>query len=235
MYHGCMRHPCGVWMAVALAATAPACGFHPSGEGGDDDTTVDADDGDAAATDGSELDGAEADAAAIDARVIDARIIDARMVDAAVDAAIDAAIDARPMCPTSYDVQSQGGNYRFVVIGLVWSSAAADCNDDLPGRTHLATFANSTEMNAVITAVDPGNSAEPLLGFSCAANDCSSTGAWSWVSGGGAVDATMWLAGQPDNGTSEKAGAAIRDMGVWKLQNVTTSLTTRPYICECDP
>ncbi|MBZ0237692.1 MAG: C-type lectin domain-containing protein, partial [Deltaproteobacteria bacterium] len=177
-------------------------------------------------------------AAAIDAATIDAAMIDARAdarVDAATpDARVDAATDARPMCPGTYDVTFQGSRYRFGAIAVVWSVAAADCADDLPGRTHLATFEVAADMDGAIAAVNPGNSAEPLVGAECTASDCGPPIAWTWVTGGN-VSPTLWQTGQPDNDTTEKAGAAIREMGTWKLQNVTTSLTTRPFICECDP
>jgi hypothetical protein len=228
-----MRSLCGVWCVLVAA-----CGFNPVGDGAGDDAVdrdafVDADEGDGAPVDGAEIDAAAIDAAAIDARIVDARVLDAR-VDAATDAAVDAAIDARPPCPAAYDVQFQGSNYRFEPIAQVWTVAAVDCNGDLSGRTHLATFEVASDMDGAIAAVNPGNGAEPLVGASCAANDCSTMNAWSWVTGTD-VSTMVWEPGQPDNGTTEKAGAAIRDMGTWKLRNVTTSLTTRPYICECDP
>lgn len=228
MYHERMRSLCGVWLVLIAA-----CGFNPAvdDDGTDDDAAGDADEGDGATIDGAEIDGAMIDAAMVDARV-DARVDAA--VDARVDAAVDAAVDARPMCPGTYDVQFQGSNYRFGAIAVVWSVAAADCNDDLPGRTHLATFEVAADMDGAITAVNPGNSAEPLVGAQCTVNDCSVMNQWTWVTGT-AVNAELWEGGQPDNGTTEKAGAAIRDMGIWKLRNVTTSLTTRPFICECDP
>lgn len=228
MYHESMRTLCGVWVVLVAA-----CGFNPAGDddGSDDDSAVDADDGDGASIDGAEIDAAMIDAAMIDARV-DARVDAA--VDARVDAAVDAAVDARPPCPGTYDVQFNGSRYRFGVIAVVWSVAAADCNDDLPGRTHLATFEVAADMDGAIAAVNPGNSAEPLVGAECTVNDCSPMNQWRWVTGS-AVAATLWQSGQPNNGTTEKAGAAIRDMGMWQLQNVTTSLTTLPFICECDP
>ncbi|HUQ02380.1 MAG TPA: C-type lectin domain-containing protein [Kofleriaceae bacterium] len=230
-----MRSLCGVWVAAALAAL-PACGFNPAG--GDDDGTVedaaaDADEGDGAnGGDAADVDAAMVDAAMTDARMIDARMVDAAMIDARV---IDAAmIDARPPCPAAYDVQFQGSNYRFEAVAQVWQVAAVDCDGDLPGRTHLATFEVASEIDGAISAVNPGNSAEPLVGASCSAIDCSAMNAWAWVTGS-TVSTMIWEPGQPDNGATEKAGAAIRDMGTWKLRNVTTSLTTRPYICECDP
>jgi hypothetical protein len=221
-----MRSLWGVWVVIVAA-----CGFDPAGgddDAVDDDAAVDADDGD-----GATIDGTETDAAMVDAAMIDARI-DARVDAAMPDARVDAATDARPACPGTYDVQFNGSRYRFAPIALVWTAAALDCDDDLPGRTHLATFEVAADMDGAISAVNPGNSAEPLVGASCAVNDCSVMNQWTWVTNT-AVSATLWEGGQPDNGTTEKAGAAIRDMGNWKLRNVTMGLTTRPYICECDP
>lgn len=221
-----MRAPGGVWVVVVAA-----CGFNPAGGGDDDgppdDAMIDADEGDARDGDAATIDAADVDAADVDAATIDAATIDAPPT--------DAPLDARPMCPASYNVTFQGSRYRFGAIAVVWSVAAADCDDDLPGRTHLATFEVASQMDGAISAVNPGNSAEPLVGATCNAADCATTSPWIWVGGGAAVSASLWASGQPDNGTTEKAGAAIREMGTWKLQNVTTSLTTRPFICECDP
>ena len=140
--------------------------------------------------------------------MVDAATIDAAMIDAAM-------IDARPPCPASYDVQFQGSNYRFVAVALTNGPAALDCNDDLAGRTHLATFEVAGDMDGAIVAINPGNSAEVLVGAECNANDCSATNQWTWVTGT-AVSATLWIGGQPDNGTLEKVGASARDMGNWK-------------------
>jgi hypothetical protein len=232
-----MRSLCGLSVATALCALA-ACGFNPAGgDDSDDDGTSDD-----AAVDAADPDGADPDAAAIDAALTDARPdarTDAAMIDARVDAAVDAAvdammIDARPPCPAAYNVQFQGSTYRFEPIAQVWQVAAVDCDGDLPGRTHLATFEVASDMDGAIAAVNPGNSAEPLVGAACNAIDCSVMSSWGWVTGT-TVSTMLWQTGQPDNGATEKAGAAIRDMGTWQLRNVTMSLTTRPYICECDP
>jgi hypothetical protein len=199
-----------------------ACGFAPTGDddGASDDAAVDADPGDADT----------ADAPGTDAALIDAAMIDARVIDAAV----DAAVDARPPCPAAYNMQFQGSNYRLEVIAQVWTVASVDCDGDLPGRTHLATFEVAAELDGALSAINPGNNAEVLVGAQCVASDCDNTARWTWVTGS-AVDVLLWAGGQPNNGLTEKVGASSRVMGTWKLNNVTAAATTRPYICECDP
>jgi hypothetical protein len=240
-----MRTPLA--MTVALVA---ACGFEPSGDL-EGDAAIDADpDGpvlDAATIDAATIDAAIIDAATIDAAIIDAAIIDAAIIDAAIidaatidaatidaptDAPTDAPVDAAA-CPGTYGAVVNGGRYRYVATPGLRVFAAADCDDDLAGRTHLATFETASDIDPVLSAINPGNSIDAFVGAACGAFDCSDMAAWSWDTGG-AVAATAWELGQPDNGTTEKAGAVRRAMGTWHLHN-TTATSTLPYVCECDP
>ncbi len=240
-----MRALCGLPLLLIAA-----CGFRPGGEdngteadaaidsaetdadlgdGGDvDGATIDAATTDAATTDAATTDAATIDAAAIDAATIDAAAIDARLIDAAM-------IDARPACPAVYDVTFNGSRYRLVAGPATVGPASTDCNDDLPGgRTHLATFEVAADMDGAIDAVNPGNSAEPLVGAACSSVDCSSMALWSWVTGT-MVAATLWETGQPNNGFTQKIAAARQVSSTWTLNNVDAATATRPYICECDP
>lgn len=204
--------------ALAIVVVG-GCGFNPSGEGplGDGDAPgVDADSG----GDGAEADGAE---------------IDAAVPDAPVDAAIDALpIDARPPCPTQYDVPRASGLYDFRQIAAIHFLAEADCADDLPGRTHLATWEVAAGFDDDIAAIDPGNSAVVFVGGICGDTaDCADMANWTWVTGG-AIDASLWGPGQPNNGLTQKRLMTHRPNGTWVLNNIESSQTL-PYICECDP
>jgi hypothetical protein len=167
---------------------------------------------------------------------------DAAPVDAPVDAAvtIDAALDARAIdaaptqCPASYGVVHLGRRFRFDPIAAQHALAKADCEDDLPGRTHLGTFELALDMSAAIDEVNPGNTATPWVGATCVALDCNLTFSWLW-STGLPIDATTWAEGQPDMGATEKVARAERDgNGRWLLVNVPATQTL-PYICECEP
>ncbi len=92
----------------------------------------------------------------------------------------------------------------------------------------------SVDMDGAIDAVNPGNSAEPLVGAACSSVDCSSMALWSWVTGT-MVAATLWETGQPNNGFTQKIAAARQVSSTWTLNNVDAATATRPYICECDP
>ncbi len=259
LYHDAMRTLCRAFLLLLVG-----CGFEPSGgndgldaaaiDAADSDSVTDDDAAiidaviDAAVIDTAVVDAAIIDAAIIDAAIIDAAIIDAAIIDAAIiDAAIiDAAIidarlidaqvtDARAPCPGTYTTAFNGSHYRFATTATTIGPAAVDCNDDLGGgRTHLATFEVAADMDPAISAVNPGNSAEPFVGASCTANDCSVMSAWTWTTGS-AVDATLWEAGQPNNGATQKIAAVRRIAGLWTINNVDAATATRPYICECDP
>jgi len=218
--------------------TLTACGFNPSGSGTSGDDGGGGDDG-PLAIDAAEDDGAAIDAPApIDAATIDAPTpIDAPAIDAAPP--IDAAtIDARPSCPVGYNVTFNGSLYAFRQIAAMYSVARADCGDDLAGRTHLATFEIAADLDPAVAAVNPGNNAQPFVGAVCADStaDCTQMASWTWATGG-AVDATLWATGQPNNGLTQKITDVERGMGPggnWQLNN-TEATQTRPYICECDP
>lgn len=210
---------------MTLLVMMSACGFNPEGEGGPGDDALrvdapapDADDGDGPIA----IDGAEIDAAMIDARVIDAP------------PPIDAPdIDARVPCPVGYNVTTLSGTYAFRAGPAVHAVASADCNDDLPGRTHLATYENEAAFDADIAAVNPGNNTQPYVGGVCTAIDCAVMSNWFW-STGPAIEVSVWETGQPNNGATQKAARAEREGNVWVLNN-TESTQSIPYICECDP
>jgi hypothetical protein len=172
----------------------------------------------------------------------DVVVDDAASVDAAIDGAVivDAPIDARAIdappagCPATYDVLHLGRRYRFDPIAAQHALAKADCEADLPGRTHLATFEIVADMTSAIDDVDPGNSATPWVGAACVAPDCNSKLSWLWLTAI-PIDPAAWAEGQPDSGGSEKVARAERDgNGRWSLVNVPAT-STLPYICECEP
>jgi hypothetical protein len=203
-------------IAVALDAAwvGGACRFDPTGGVAQPD------------------DGGAVDAAPIDgAPTVDAAVI----VDAAIDARV---IDAPPAaCPGSYNVAHLGSRYRFEVVAAQHAQARLACENDLPGRTHLATF-ELVDMTAAIDAIDPGASATPWVGAVCAPNlDCNFKASWFWLSGL-PVSSNDWAPTQPDNGATEKVARVERGLSggnKWELVNVGATAFTLPFICECDP
>lgn len=197
-------------VSVALLVLAASCRFDPSGgTGGADDVP----DGDAAIVDG---------AVATDAASLDARPIDARAIDAGGD------------CPMSYGVVVLGHRYALRSGPSTFSQAADDCGDDVPGRTHLATFELAGLMDGVITAVNPGNQATPFVGAKCrGGGNCNDRLSWSWITQV-PVDPAAWHDGTPDGGGAEAVTAVERRSGTWKLISAAETATL-PYVCECDP
>ncbi len=191
---------------VALVVLVSACRFEPTGGlATTDDATV-------------------ADAAiAIDAP----GAIDARPVDAA-------GIDAPTMCPASYNILFLGHRFGFRTTAMQFAQAAEGCNE-VPGRTHLATFELSVAMDGIVAAVDPGNSTTPYVGAKCSAGmgDCNTRPPWRWVTDN-PIDDGAWATGQPEDDATKTAGMLARTNGAWRLAS-TLPTATLPFICECDP
>lgn len=190
------------------------CGFHPGG-GGDDDVNPPGDGSGGDATDANDVDPTDA------------------ATDAPIDAAIDARVDAPlPACPGNYNIVTNTGRYKFQAVAMNHGLAEDDCNDDAPGRTHLATFENAGSFDIDLATINPGNSAIPFIGASCGDIDCNSPKNWRWATGV-RVDESLWEDSEP-GGIAETIGAAVRNSGTWKIQSMSAAIETRPYICECD-
>jgi hypothetical protein len=145
----------------------------------------------------------------------------------------DAAIDAAPACPADY-VQHGAHRFAYRATATTFALARQDCNDDAPGRTHLATFENPADLDPVISAIDPGNNTTPWVGAVCPSPlDCDLSVSWFWVTQV-PVAPGEWFDGQPDNGDTETVARAERLRGTWQLTNVAPSLSL-PYLCECEP
>lgn len=194
------------WL-IATALLASACGFTPAGDPGD--TTGD----DAAVRDSAASDGATPDASGPDARAIDATPIDAAG------------------CPAAYDVTSGGGRYAYRATPVAISTAAADCDDDLPGRTHLATFENN-DIDAVLTAVGASSVADVYVGGRCdGALDCDVKSNWFWQGSQVAIPSNVWNSSEP---SGDLEFSYVVDNNGWKLVS-SAGLIVRSYLCECDP
>ena len=186
---------------IAMTLLTAACGFSPAGD-------VNAGDG---------IDAAEADGAVADGGT-DSGTVDARVVDAAG-------------CPATYGIVSGGGRYAFRVGPADVSGAAADCDDDLLGRTHLATFENG-DLDAVLTAVGASSVTTAYVGGGCVdALDCDVKSNWFWQGSQVAIPSNLWSSGEP---SGDLPFAFVQDDNGWGLLSSGGTLA-RAYLCECDP
>ncbi len=233
-------------LASLAAATAGGCKLDTRGvpfdEGGDGGGEPDAaaDSPDSAGPDGAAIDAAAIDAAALDAAMTDAMPVDAMPIDAMpvdampVDAMpIDAMpvdampVDAMPVtCPAGYVASGNAAvtsRHRFVDSNTSRANAAADCANDLVGKTFLAIVDSAAE-NAVLDA-RAGNRAV-WLGMSDRATE------GTWITDLGGTQAYFnWASNQPDDFFEEDCAEAL-DGGTWN--DIDCSNQSRRYVCECD-
>ena len=167
------------------------------------------------------------------------------LIDGAPDAPIDAMIDAAPdafvlACPIDYTIAVTGSTSRYRISSTNASFAQhhASCNDDLPGATHLAVFDSLTELDQItsrLTQVTQPNDNRFYVGAVQMTNQATLSAGWLHFTGG-AVPATMWQNGQPDdNGDSESdhdQQLAALDSGQ-RLNDVSGSIQYGA-VCECD-
>lgn len=191
--------------AVVLAVLLGACSFEPTGLAQD-----------------PAADGAVADVAiGFDGAPVDAPgpTVDARPIDAAP------AIDAQAGCPLDYVL-----GYRYIQTPLTWRAAELDCENDRPGRTHLAVIGDPTELFVVrqFPIAD-----ETWIGVLRDRSSDPDPQAWEWryVTG---EDATFlpWAQNEPDNGSGQ--GFVVRldkSDGTYYDRQIDATL---PALCECD-
>lgn len=193
------------WLFATTTLTA-ACGFTPAGD-----------------LNGANVDAADPDGApgATDAQAADAQATDARPP-----------IDAAPACPAAYTVNNGGGRYASRVGPATVTAAAADCDDDLPGRTHLATFENG-DLDAVLTAIGASSVTTLYVGGRCDdALDCDTKSNWFWNGAAGvAIASNLWSGGEP---SGDLPFTFVQDDNGWGLVSSGGTIT-RGYLCECDP
>lgn len=113
--------------------------------------------------------------------------------------------------------------YRSVGNAAEWLQAAADCNDDVPGATHLV----------VISAATPQPSAELVYLQSnrgwVGLTDRATENAFTNVTGE-PNDYRPWATDQPDNGGGDEHCARLTSEGLDDDQ----CNNDHDYVCECD-
>lgn len=144
----------------------------------------------------------------------------------------DAGLDAGPnACPPAYTttITATSTRYRLVTTPATWTTAAANCADDLAGapfQTHLAVLTSSTELSQVNAT---NLNAAVWIGLT----DRITDGAFQWVTAEPTTfppaTGTPWNTGEPNQ-------AAEHDCVEMKLADLSALPCTelRPYFCECD-
>ena len=145
---------------------------------------------------------------------------------------IDAPTDTGPnACPSSYDrtIVATTTKYRLVSQPATWSTAAADCADDLagtPNKTHLVVITSDLELSQVSAL---NMNAAIWVGLS----DRKTGGTYVWVT----AEPTSYppATGPPWN-TNEPSSATGHDCVEMQLADLASLMCTdvRPYFCECD-
>jgi len=196
--------------SAVLVLMVGGCNFVPLGSGGD------------VVEDGAP-DDADRDAA-----------LDAGDPDALSD--VDAAVDAAAGCPGNYPALVNGSRYRYSAVLRSVDGARGDCEDDAPGRTHLATFEVAADHDAALDALAAQVPVLPWVGARCGDGlDCALTASWSWDTGA-PLDPSLWGPGEPNNGTSERSAVAFTQGSNWKLNNTgAIPGEAHGFVCECDP
>lgn len=160
--------------------------------------------------------------------------------DARPDAPPDAPPDAAVVCPGTYDVTVAASttHYRIVSTDGVFSAHHASCNSDVPGATHLAVFDSDAEL-AQITALANAAPQPTDMRFYVGAVQLAgqTTTAAGWVQfTGGAVPASLWGPGHPEDSDNDETDHAQQlaaiDSG-FKMNDVSGGFVYGA-ICECD-
>lgn len=170
------------------------------------------------------------------------------VTDAPVDAAIDAAIDAPAVfnpatdCPASYllALSGQTSRYRILTTSQPVSVHGTDCNDDLPGATHLVALDDAAELTAVMIRVNatanlPGGQGCAYVGGVQLRTQATDLAGWLSITGGPLL--AIWDPGEPNDGGDNVEDSAEN---FTMLERTRTSLIdvsgTGAFgaICECD-
>jgi hypothetical protein len=158
--------------------------------------------------------------------------------DASIDASIDASFDVS-LCPASYNLNLQlpgPSRYRLIFIGQTAGIQSDDCNDDLPGATHLVVLETMAEVIAIGNLVDTttGIAGDDVWIGGVQLRNSPDPGA-NWLGFDGAPLIDAWAAGEPDDDTGE--GNNEQFVKVARTRNYLVDIEgTEPNgaVCECD-
>jgi Lectin C-type domain len=188
--------------------------------------------------------GCSYDAGGIDWDTYDAAVIDVPGLDqghdlppdsgtidvaAPPDARVDAGVPSN--CPIGY-VKGTGVNashcYRLVTIGQKWQNAEQDCENDLPGASHLIVIDNEDEYQALQSNLNGT--------LWAGASDRVTEGTFLNVTGT-AFEPEHWFPGQPDDFNDGPGGmpedCVLVDVTNNGIEDVNCN-NTHGYVCEID-
>ena len=160
-----------------------------------------------------------------------------------IDAPTDAAIDAPPvavLCPPSFTVTiaASTSKYRISSTNAVFTSHNNGCNGEVPGATHLAVFDTTAELDqisALLASSPQPTSGRFYVGAVQMSNQTATSTGWLQFTGG-AVPATLWTPGQPDDNSDPEANheqqLAAVDSGA--RMNDVSGTVGYGAVCECD-
>ncbi len=157
-----------------------------------------------------------------------------RVPDAALDAGFDTAL-----CPSTYDVPlvNQQSRYRVIKIGNAMWSQSDDCDNDLPGATHLVALDDLEEIAAVRAYLEalPDN-LQAWVGAVQRSNAAAPDAAW--ITTGDAALPSYWCRpAEPNDGGSQPESG--REQFAWVESNSPCFIdspgqNSHGALCECD-
>jgi hypothetical protein len=145
-------------------------------------------------------------------------------------------------CPSTYDVTVAASttHYRVIVAGGDFPTQHADCNDDLPGATHLASPETSDEvfaLQAYVAALSvPAPSSQYYVGVVQQPNSPTADANWFVFTGAAMPTATnLWGPGQPgDDVAGENNEENLGAINSADAMHDVTGNFVYGAICECD-
>jgi hypothetical protein len=151
-----------------------------------------------------------------------------------VDASVDAGFDAA-LCPASYNVQLPGpSRYRLILEGGAAWMHSDDCDDDLPGATHLVVFESLAELVEVNALHETTDELEDIW-IGGVQQRSARLPADEWLSFDGAPLMDGWDAGEPNDDTVEDLAEQFAEMQKGRRYfNDTEGSEPNDALCECD-
>ncbi len=153
--------------------------------------------------------------------------------------AIPDAFNPASQCPPDYTtLTGQTSRYRILLGGAKAWEHSDDCNDDLPGRTHLVAIDDAAELDQVQAAVDNEGSIDSnkaWLGGVQLRDQISPGVGWLVVTGGPLIT-TLWDDNEPnDTGGTEDNGENF--VGIERGRTGLVDFESddeQGAVCECD-
>lgn len=169
-------------------------------------------------------------------------VFSAEFVPAPVDAAIDATADAfvfdPSLCPEDYTLVLSTGRYRVIFDAAIASVHVADCNDDLPEGTHLASTETANEAVLIHDKLPLSPVTRYHVGAFQSLGAASPDADWRVVTGE-LLPAGLWDGASPNDGDGTENGAENYG-AIYSNAAGATFLYDEPAntlggaVCECD-